>query len=87
MIAIAVDLAERQIMDGTASAQVITHFLKLGTTREKLEQERLRRENLLLESRANAIAQGGRIEELMTEAMNAFRGYSGQDDGPDEFID
>lgn len=83
MIVHAVDLAEQQLIDGTASAQVITHYLKLGTTRERLEQEKLRRENILLESRAQAIASNGRIEELMNEAINAFRGYSGQDDGDD----
>jgi hypothetical protein len=42
MVSLAMDLAETQIVDGTASAQVITHYLKLGSSREKLEQERLR---------------------------------------------
>lgn len=85
LVAQAVDLAERQLQDGTASAQVITHFLKLGSTREKLEQERLRRENILLESRASAIESGARIEELMTNAMNAFRGYSGHSDSEETY--
>jgi hypothetical protein len=85
MVALSVDLAERQLIDGTASAQVITHFLKLGSTREKLEQEKLRKENLLLESRANAIESGARVEELMTEAMRAFRGYSGNPDPEDRY--
>lgn len=80
MIAHAVDLAEKQLLEGTASAQVITHYLKLGSTREQLEKEKLRRENLLLETRANAIESGGRIEELMNNAMAAFLGYSGRDD-------
>jgi len=78
LIAAAVDLAERQLLDGTASAQVQTHYLKLGSTREKLEQERLRRENILLASRASAIESAARVEELMKDAINAFRGYSGQ---------
>lgn len=86
LVAQAVDLAERQIQDGTASAQVITHFLKLGSTREKLEQERLRRENILLESRALALESGARIEELMKDAISAFRGYSGHPDG-EEFYE
>lgn len=81
MVSLAVDLAERQLHDGTASAQVITHYLKLGTTRERLEQEKLRRENILLEARASAAASSGRIEELMNSAIQAFRGYSGQDEG------
>lgn len=83
MIALADSLAEQQLMDGTASAQVITHFLKLGTSRERLEQEKLRKENLLLEARAQAMASGERIEELMANAIQAFRGYSPtQDDEP-----
>ena len=90
MIAHAVELAEQQLIDGTASAQVITHFLKLGTSRERLEQEKLRRENILLESRANAVASQGRIEELMGDAIRAFQGYAGreggeQDDGQEFF--
>lgn len=78
LIVCAVDLAEQQLHDGTASAQVITHFLKLGSTTTKLEHEKLRRENILLASRANAIESAARVEELMKDAINAFRGYSGQ---------
>lgn len=85
MIAHAVDLAERQLLDGTASAQVITHYLKLGTSRERLEQEKLRRENILLEARAQATASGERIEELMRNAIAAFRGYAGQEDDGDPY--
>lgn len=85
LIAMAVDVAAQQMADGTVSAQVLTHYLKLGSTREKLEQEKLRRENLLLESRANAIESGARVEELMTEAMRAFRGYSGNPDPEDVY--
>jgi hypothetical protein len=77
MVALAVDLAERQLSDGTASAQVITHYLKLGTTRERLEQEKLTRENQLLSARAEALAGGQRIEELYTEAIAAMRNYAG----------
>ncbi len=87
MISLAVDLAEQQLVEGTASAQVITHYLKLGTTRERLEQEKLRRENILLEARAQATASGERIEALMNNAIKAFRGYSGQDDGEDEMYE
>lgn len=80
LIASAVDLAEQQLRDGTASAQVITHFLRLGSTRERLEQEKIRKENILLESRASAIEQAARVEELMSEAMRVFRGYQGNPD-------
>jgi hypothetical protein len=74
---LAVDLAEKQLADGTASAQVITHYLKLGTTREKLEQEKLARENELLKTRTEREASATRIEQLYAEALNAMRAYSG----------
>ena len=77
MIALAVDLAEQQLMDGTASSQVITHFLKLGTEKAKLEQEKLRRENELLKAKTESIESGRRIEELYSEAINAIKQYSG----------
>lgn len=79
LIAAAVSLAEKQISEGTASSQVITHYLKLGTTRERLEQEKLRRENDLLRAKSDAFASGKKVEELYSEAMSAFRTYSGQD--------
>lgn len=79
MIALAVDVAEKQMREGTASAQVISHYLKLGTTRERLEQEKLTRENMLLKARADAIASSQRVEELYTNALNAMRAYAGQD--------
>lgn len=80
LISAAVDLAEKQIREGTASSQVITHYLKLGTTRERLEQEKLARENKLLQARSDAIESAARVEELYKNAMDAFRGYAGQDD-------
>jgi hypothetical protein len=81
LITLAVDLAERQLMAGTASAQVITHYLKLGSTRERLEQERLQRENLLLSAKAEQISSGRRMEELYEEAISAMRQYDGRNMG------
>lgn len=75
----AVDLAEQQLDDGTASAQVISHYLRLGSSREKLEQEKLAKENELLTAKREMMASAARMEELMSEAINAFRSYSGQD--------
>ncbi len=77
MIALAVDLAERQLREGTASSQVMTHFLKLGSVRESLEREKLKNENLLLQSRADQIASQERNEQLYSEAIRAFRDYQG----------
>lgn len=89
LIAHAVDLAERQLLDGSASAQVISHYLKLGSSREKLEQERLARENELLQVKTEAIASAKRVEELYTTALNAMRSYAGQEplEITDEFDD
>ena len=86
LIAAAVDLAEQQIREGTASSQVLTHYLKLGTTRERLEQERLRRENELLTAKVESLASAGRVEELYKNALTAMRSYSGHSD-PDETED
>lgn len=80
LISLASDLVERQLREGTASAQVISHFLKLGSTRERLEQERLRRENDLLEAKADQLASVKRVEELYENALNAMRTYGGYED-------
>ena len=85
-MSLAYDLAEKQIVEGTASSQVITHFLKLGTTREQLEQERLARENALLEEKVASLASARRVEELYAQALDAMRSYAGQD-SPDEELD
>lgn len=79
LIAHAFDLAEKQILAGTASSQVITHYLKLGTTREKLEQEKLRQENELLKAKSESMASAQRVEELYSKALDAMRTYAGQE--------
>lgn len=77
LISKASDLAEEQIESGTASSQVITHFLKLGSSRERLEQERIRHENELMEVKKEAMAGQKRVEELYMSALDAMRSYSG----------
>ena len=79
LVSLAIDLAEKQLAEGTASSQVITHYLKLGSTREKLEQERLRRENDLLNSKVDMLASAKRVEELYSAALNAMREYAGRE--------
>lgn len=86
LISLAVEVAEEQLRTRKASSQVITHYLKLGTTREQLEQDRLRRENLLLEAKVKALDSSVRVEELMQDALKAMRAYSGHED-PDEIPD
>lgn len=84
MMSLAVDLAEKQLMDGTASSQVITHFLKLATTKANLEREKLERENELLRAKTEALQSAKHIEELYTDAINAMKRYSGQGGPTDE---
>lgn len=76
--AAAYDLAEQQIAAGTASAQVITHFLKAASSREQLEQERMRNEIALMEAKREAMASAARVEELYLGALNAMRSYQGE---------
>jgi hypothetical protein len=78
LIAAAVDLAEKQIRNGTASSQVISHYLKLGSSREKLEQERLAKENELLDAKREAMEAQARVEGVYTAALEAMRAYAGQ---------
>lgn len=77
LIALAVDLAERQLREGTASSQVITHYLKLGSSRADLEKEKLRKENALLTAKTESLESAKRIEELYNEALKAMKNYSG----------
>lgn len=77
LISLASDLAERRIREGTASAQEIVHFLKLGSSRERLEQQRLAHENELTKAKIEALASQERIEELYTKALGAMSAYSG----------
>ena len=85
LISQAINLAERQLSEGTASAQVISHYLKLGSSRERLEQERLSRENELLRVRAEAMESSKEVQQLYQEALNAMRSYAGQN--PIEYDD
>lgn len=89
LIALAVDRAEQQLRDGTASSQVITHFLKLGTEKERLEREKLEEENKLLRAKTESLQSQKNVEELYAEAIKAFRDYSGKgaDDEYDEYDD
>lgn len=89
LVSLASDLAEKQMRDGTASAQVISHYLKLGSSREKLEQERLRHENELTAAKIANIESAQRVEELYREAILAMRSYAGHEtlDSPEYYDD
>lgn len=87
MQALASNLAKKQLLDGTASAQVITHFLKSGSARERLEQTKLQQENELMKAKIEQMASQARVEEMYKEALNAMRSYAGQDDDEEEYYD
>ena len=78
LTSLAVDLAEKQLQEGTASSQVITHYLKLGSTKERLEKEKLEEENKLLRAKTENLQSQKRVEELYSEAIKAMRNYAGQ---------
>lgn len=78
LINLAVDLAERQLRDGSASAQVISHYLKAGSTREFLEQRRIEMDVELMEAKKQVMAQGDRMEALYEDAIKAMRTYKGE---------
>ncbi len=80
MINLAVNLAEQQLRDGTASSQVITHYLKLGSSRERREQEKLEEENKLLRAKTQSLESAKHVEELYAEAIKSMKRYSGQED-------
>lgn len=78
MISLAVDLAERQLSDGTASSQVITHYLKLGSTKEKLEKEILKSQKTLMEAKTEALQSSKNMEKVYREALDAMSIYRGK---------
>lgn len=84
LISLAVDLAQKRLLDGTASSQVVTHFLKLGSTKERLEKEMMVEKKKLLKSKTEAIEAQKRVEELYAEALNAMKIYSGREEFDDD---
>ena len=84
LISMAMDRAEQQIADGSASSQILTHFAKLGSSRERLEQERLRNENEVLRKKVETMEAAVDLKNLMEEALSSFKGYRGDFSGADE---
>ena len=79
LIALAINLAEKQLLEGTASAQVISHFLKIGSTKERIEKEILEEQKDLIKAKTEALKSEKRVEELYQEALDAMRRYAGQE--------
>lgn len=87
LIDLAVDLAEKQLIEGTASAMVITHYLKMGSTKERIEREKLQEEVEFLRAKTQAYEAGRRSDEKYERALRAFSLYSGTPIEEDEFDD
>ena len=85
MISLAVDLAEKQLQEGTASSQVITHYLKLGSMRERLEREKLAEENKLLRAKTKSIKEAAEMKDLHVNAIKAMARNSGNGDDDEEY--
>lgn len=84
LVSMSMDRIEQQIADGTVSSQVLTHFAKLGSSREKLEQERLRNENEVLRKKVETMEAAVDLKNLMEDALSAFKGYQGNSSADDE---
>lgn len=76
LINLAIDLAEKQMLEGTASSQVITHFLKLGSTKEAIEKQMLEKQKDLITAKTEAMQSAKRVEELYEKALDAMKSYS-----------
>lgn len=75
MIALAFDLAKKRLLEGTATSSEIVHFLKLGSTREKQEQEMMKKKMAVMEAQVKEYESGEDVKKMMEEALQAFRGY------------
>lgn len=80
LISLAMDVAEKQMLDGTVSSQVLSHFIKAGSTREQLERERLKSENLLQQAKVRSIESADRVEEMYRDALTAMSNYQPEED-------
>ena len=85
MISLAMDLAEQQLRDGTASSQLITEFVKRGSTKARLEKEILEEQKELMAAKKESLQSAKRVEELYENAIKAMRRYSGHGDSDDEY--
>lgn len=86
LTSLAYDLAEQQLLAGTASAQVISHFLKMGSTREVLEQQRIQHENELLKEKAESMRKAEDMAKLYAGALDAMRSYKSDDASEDHYV-
>lgn len=84
LIALAYDVAEQRLLDGTATSQEVTHFLKLGSSKDRIEREILERQKELITAKTEALQSQRRVEELFANALDAMKSYSGYFGGDNE---
>lgn len=84
LIYLATELAEKQLREGTASSQVITHYLKLGSSKERIEKEILEKQKELISAKTKALADAADMKELYAQAIKAMQRYNGNGDVDDE---
>lgn len=80
LIKLAVDLAEKQLSEGTASSQVVTHYLKLGSTKDKLEKDIMQEQKKLLVAKTDSLVSAKKTEELFEKAIDAMKSYGGSNE-------
>ena len=85
LVALAVDLVEKRLREGTASSQEVTQILKLGSARASLEKEMLRHQVELVKAKTESLQSAKRVAELYANALKAMRSYSGQGDDDGEY--
>lgn len=74
---LAMDLAEKQLMDGTAPPSVVQHFLKIGSSRESQEREMLNNQMELIEAKRNKMTKEDDSKKLLDQAIKAMSDYKG----------
>ena len=84
LISLAYDLVEQRLLNGTATSQETTHFLKLGSTKERIEKEILEKQKELISAKTEALQSAKRVEELYADAIKAMRKYSGHGDDDED---
>ena len=85
LVSLAVDCAEQQLREGTASPSVIVHYLKLGSEKERLENERLREATKLLKAKTKAIEDAADTKAAYENVIKVMRDYAGYGDVEDEY--
>lgn len=84
LISAAVNLAEKQLLEGTASSSVIVHYLRLGTRERELSDEILAAQKKLVEAKTEALESQRKLDEMYAKAMKAMKYYHGEDSGEEE---